>query len=84
VLLARNCEELKQQFRIDLKYDLYSDLIEWYNICCKGFGHSIARQRLGKHVPTHAAHNNKVEVSSRWSAPHIISTVLCMVRAASI
>jgi hypothetical protein len=35
---------------------------------CDGFAESIARQRLGKHVPTHAA-NNTVEIISMWSSP---------------
>jgi hypothetical protein len=37
---------------------------EQQNIYYEGFAQSIARQRLSKHVPTHAPRNNTVEVFS--------------------
>jgi hypothetical protein len=34
-----------------------------------GFDRNIARQRLGKHFPTHAPHNYTMKAFSMWSEP---------------
>jgi hypothetical protein len=41
----------------------------YFSIYYNGSDQSIARQRLGKHVSTHAPRNNKTGVFSMWSAP---------------
>jgi hypothetical protein len=43
---------------------------------CNGFDQRIARQRLGKHIPTHAPPKNMVEVFSIWSASHNSTSVV--------